>query len=299
MASFPPVQSVVRAMQLLQALNTRPVSTIDVLHKQTGIPKPSLVRLLQTFAEIGVVRHAPQHGAYLLTSRVCSLASGYHGEPKVVEASAPLLDDLTKRIKWPAALAMYEDNAVFVRYSTIPISPLALLHSTIDMRLSLVSRALGRAYLAFCDNDEQDFLLTALQSSKYPEDHCAQDADSIRRVLDEVRRDGYAKRDPGVRPVSHTIAVPVLYANRVQASIGITFFASTLSVPQAVERYLDDLLDTADRIAAALSQMQPSSSPSRRDSRSAAASTPRVLRDRSAGEPAGRAVALAEHEPLC
>jgi DNA-binding IclR family transcriptional regulator len=48
MASFPPVQSVVRALDVLDALNRRPISTIDDLHGQTGIPKPSIVRLLQT-----------------------------------------------------------------------------------------------------------------------------------------------------------------------------------------------------------------------------------------------------------
>ena len=60
MASFPPVQSVVRAIELLQALNRQPVSTIDVLHRQTGFPKPSIVRLLQTLESKGLVRHAPR-----------------------------------------------------------------------------------------------------------------------------------------------------------------------------------------------------------------------------------------------
>ena len=43
--------------------------------------------------------------------------------------------------------AVLENNAMVVRYSTIPLSPLAMRHSTINVRLSLVSRAIGRAYL--------------------------------------------------------------------------------------------------------------------------------------------------------
>ena len=82
MASFPPVQSVVRAIELLQALNRQPVSTVDMLHRQTGFPKPSIVRLLQTLEAKGLVRHAPQPGAYFLTSGVTTLSSGYHSEPQ-------------------------------------------------------------------------------------------------------------------------------------------------------------------------------------------------------------------------
>ena len=96
MASFPPVQAVVRAIELLQALNRQPVSTVDALHRQTGFPKPSIVRLLQTLESKGLVRHAPQPGAYYLTSGVATLSSGYHSEPRVVEAAAQPMDALTK-----------------------------------------------------------------------------------------------------------------------------------------------------------------------------------------------------------
>lgn len=53
MASFPPVEAVVRTLRVLEALNTYPVVGIAQLHRQTGIPKPSLVRLLQTLAGEG------------------------------------------------------------------------------------------------------------------------------------------------------------------------------------------------------------------------------------------------------
>ena len=115
MSSSPPVRSVVRALDLLQALNRQAVSTLDVLYAQTRIPKPTLVRLLQTFESRGIVKHAPQHGAYFLTSGVRSLSSGYHSEPMIVEAAAPLMDALTLRVKWPMAVAMLEDSAMVVR----------------------------------------------------------------------------------------------------------------------------------------------------------------------------------------
>lgn len=256
MASFPPVQSVVRAIELLQALNRQPVSTIDVLHRQTGFPKPSIVRLLQTLEAKGLVRHAPQPGAYYLTSGVATLSSGYHSEPRVVEAAAQLMDALTKKIKWPLALAVFDGDAVVVRYSTIPNSPLSLLHSSLNMRLSLVSRALGRAYLAFCTREEQAMLLATLEKSDRPEDAPARDRQAIRRVLAEIRKRGYALRDPSVRPVSNTLALPVQERGRPIASIGLTWFASTMAPDEAVARYLGDLGELAAAVTLRLAQLE-------------------------------------------
>jgi len=247
-ASFPPVQSVVRALALLRALNRQPVSTIDGLHKQTGIPKPSLVRMLQTLAAEGLVVHAPQYGAYQLTAEVTSLSSGYHSEPRLVEAARPVAEAITREIKWPVALAILDVDAMVVRYSTIPNSPLALLHSTLNMRLSLVSRALGRAYFAFCAPGERDALVEILKLSGNPEDAPARDARAIRRIVTETREHGYALREPGVRPVSGTLAIPVFEGKRVTASLGITWFASTLNNEQAVERYLPRLQAAAAEI---------------------------------------------------
>lgn len=244
-----------RTIRLLQALNRQPISPLDTLHRQTGIPKPSLVRLLQTLIHLGLVRHAPQHGAYFLTSAVRSLASGYHHTPHAIEAAAPVLDALTDRIKWPSALAMLEGDAAVVRYSTIPRSPLSLLHSTLGKSLSLVARALGRACLAFCDPVARDALIEALQANpNTEEDLLARDTDALRRALEDIRRQGYALRDPTIRPVSNTLAVPVFENDQVVASIGITFFSSTLSGQQAVQRYLADLQQAAHTITAMLAQ---------------------------------------------
>ncbi|MBL8385016.1 MAG: DNA-binding transcriptional regulator [Burkholderiales bacterium] len=252
MPSFPPVQSVVRAIELLQALNRQPVSTIDALHRQTGIPKPSLVRLLQTFEAKGLVRHAPQPGAYLLASGVATLTAGYHGEPLAVEVAAPLLDAAAGELKWPLTLAVVDGDAVVVRYSTIPKSPLSFLHSSIGMRLSMASQALGRAVLAHCTRQEQRLLLEALARSSRAEDALARDGAAMRRMIAETRRRGYALRDASVRPESNTLALPVFDGRRPVASIGLTWFASTMTPEEAVRRYLPRLRGLAAEVTAGL-----------------------------------------------
>ena len=255
MASFPPVNSVVRALNLLRSLNDSPVSTIDKLHVQTKIPKSTIVRLLQTLEAQGLVRHAPQHGAYCLTAEVNKLSSGYHGAPRLIEASASQLDDMTRQVKWPMAIAVPASDAVSICYSTIPLSPLSLHHSSIGMRLSLVSRALGRAYLAFCDADERDALINIVKKSNDSEDLPARDDAAMAAMLQKVREQGLATRDPHVRTVSNTLAVPILEGSRVVASVGLTFIASAMTQDEAIRRHHHDLVELSAAITRRLASL--------------------------------------------
>lgn len=255
MASFPPVRSVERAIELLQCLNRQPISTLDLLHRQTGLPKPSLVRLLQTLVARGLVNHAPQHGAYYLTSAVHTLSCGYHSEPRIIEAAAPVADAFTARFKWPVAVAVFDTDAVIVHYSTIAQSPLSLLHSSINMRLSLVTRALGRAYLAFCPPDEQKIILNLVARSADAEDKSAGDLSAVMAMLGDVRKRGYALRNPTVRPVSNTLALPIFENGHVVASFGLTWFSSALSLEDAVNTLYPAMKAAADKISVRLTTL--------------------------------------------
>lgn len=230
------VRSVERAIDLLRALNQQPVSTLDGLHKQTGLPKSSIVRLLRTLEAKGLVNQSLEYGKYHLTSEVRSLSSGFHHEPRIVEAGSKIADSLTEKIKWPLAIAVFDRDAVVIRYSTIPHSPLSLLHSSVNMRLSLVSKALGRAYLAYCSSEEQNLILQILQNSTDPEDALAKQPEKIMRILEVTRAHGYALREPVNKAVSASLAVPIFDNGRVFASLAVTWFASVMNDEQAAEK---------------------------------------------------------------
>jgi IclR family mhp operon transcriptional activator len=255
MPAAAPVNVVVRALQILRALNRQPVSTLDALHRQTAIPKPTIVRLLQTLQGEGLVQHAPQYGAYYLTSGVTALSSGYHSEPRIVEASSTVADGLTTDLKWPVSVAVPDGEAMVVRYSTIPQSPLSFFHSTINMRISLLTQALGRAYLAFCGPQEQEALIELIAHSSHEDQQMAGGADPVRAMLAEVRARGYALRDPRIRPESSTIAVPVFEGPRVVATLGLTWFSSAVSVTDSLDRFLPPLQRGSAAITQALAAL--------------------------------------------
>ena len=242
------IRSVERAIDVLQALNRRPLSTLHDLHRDTGLPKPSIVRLLRTLEAKGLAAQSSSYGAYQLLSRVKSLASGFHHEPQIVEVAEELMIDFTRQEGWPLSLALFDLNAMVVRACTIRFTALSLEHAAINRRLSLLTHAMGRAYLSFSAENERAILLSILRSQR-SESAALADEPGIATMIAQVRERGYALRDPLLNPRSSTLAVPVFENGRIVATLGFTWIAAAMTVDQAVERFMPGVMDIARDIS--------------------------------------------------
>jgi IclR family mhp operon transcriptional activator len=257
MGSEVPVESVRRAFELLEELNRQRVNSIHHLHRATGLPKSTIVRLLETLSALGYVVNDRRQGGYQVTSQVHSLSCGFHADPLVVEAGRPWAIEFTRRQQWPVALAVLDRDAVVVRFSTIADSPVSPFHATLNMRLQLLTRALGRAYLAFCPASERDLILEFLEASSDPEDAAAQDRPSVLTMLARVRAAGFAERSLLVEPKSSsTLAVPIMRGTAVLATLGMTYFTSSMPKAQAIGRYVPLLKELAKNIQKSVGAVQ-------------------------------------------
>ncbi|MEX3010676.1 DNA-binding transcriptional regulator [Hoeflea sp. TYP-13] len=226
MTSFSNIKSVERTLKVLHQLNRRPITTIQMLHLDTGLPSPTLVRILETLENLGYVKNVGRRVGYTLTEKIVELSTGFHGFPVIYERAGKILSDLTDRLLWPAALATLDEDAMVVRLSTIPQSPLSHAHSTLQKRLDMLTRAHGRAYLAFCPQEERGRLLALLVKNGHSHMSVKDLEARMRPILNRVRRLGYAVRDHEIDPQTTTIAVPVPLENKVISTIGLTFFRS-------------------------------------------------------------------------
>jgi IclR family mhp operon transcriptional activator len=249
MPSFKPVRSVVRALEVLSLINRDRGSTIADLHRDIGLPKPTLVRLLETLAAVGYVAKDPGRNEYRVTHLVERLSVGFYGSPLIVEAARDDALDLTRRLKWPITVAILDNDAMVVLYSTVPESPIAPGRPPAFSRYRLLTRAHGLSFLAFCSDEQRELIVASLVKSQHPEDRIANAPANIARLIAQTRKLGYAFRDPRVEPkLSSSMAVPIMAEGEPIGSLGLTYYTSAMGRAAAARRYVPELQKAARSI---------------------------------------------------
>ncbi len=251
MPSFKPVRSVVRALEVLSLINRDRGSSIADLHRDIGLPKPTLVRLLETLSSVGYVAKDRGRKEYRVTHLVERLSVGFYGSPLIVEGARSDALDLTRRLKWPITVAVFDNDAMVVLYSTVPESPIAPGRPPAFSRYRMLTRAHGRAFLAFCSKEQRELIVASLLKSKHPEDRLGNSNSpaSIARIIAETRKQGYAFRDPRVEPrLSSSLSVPIMASGEAIGSLGLTYYTSAMTRAEAARRYVPEMQNAARSI---------------------------------------------------
>lgn len=246
------IQPVIRALQVLEALNQQRVTPLSLLHEQTGLPKSTLVRLLDTLITGGYVERVSRVAGYALAERVLQLTGGFRHSDKIVEASRPFLSALTAQHKWPLALGTPADDVMLVRISTRAESPFASDKEFLGRRVSMLLSALGRAYFSFCDEDTRETLMKLMRSSRARRNAMAKDERAVKRLVTQIREHGYATTAPAPNDLLAGFAVPLIKDGRPIAAITLRYYGSVMNEAEAAKRFLRPMQDAAAAIAAGL-----------------------------------------------
>jgi len=250
--SYPPVKSVSRALDVLLALNRLRIASVTAIHEETGFPKSTIVRMLETLRAEGYVARDNLCGGYRVTSRVQKLNAGYPGISQLIEVARPLAIELTHRLKWPIGIGVIDGDAIAIKFWTGTISPWSHTNTVLGLRPDLVTTAMGRAYLAYCPTEERDRHLKHLREDP-ARGFGADEEREFRALLDAVRRDGYATRDPRTKPYrTTTLAVPIREGDDVRGLVSISIFTTAIPREKIVEQVVVPLQEMIARIEHAL-----------------------------------------------
>jgi IclR family mhp operon transcriptional activator len=235
-----------RGLEILEALNRPDVRHVRQLHRLTGLPKPTIVRLLDSLVGLGFVARMPG-GGYEVTGRVMALSHGHGNTQRLLKAAGPALESLRRGCAWPADLAIADFDAMrVVDVGNGPGSP--LLNRTPGYKLPMAGSALGRAYLAFCPKEERAELMARLA-----EDMAAagegQHFRALTALLSSVRRKGIATRDCVRGKATRVVAKPVLVGDRVVACLSIVVGANAMSLDDMERVFAAPLASAAQAIA--------------------------------------------------
>jgi IclR family mhp operon transcriptional activator len=243
------VNSLLKGLKVLEELNRQNGATLNVLAKVTGFPRGTTYRLLETLRDGKYITKDTNSGTYALTNAVQGLADGYSEEAWIRAVAVPHMDELGKRVLWPLSIATPSGLSMLVRETTDNNSPLTMSRVPIGLRMPMEASATGRVYLAFCPREHRDTLLEQIAKSPTPaREVFIRDRRALSEVLPQARKAGYAIVD-GMNGVSN-LAVPIFSNDRVIACLSLRYFTRSLKASAAVEKYLQNLKDTAQSIGA-------------------------------------------------
>jgi IclR family mhp operon transcriptional activator len=235
------VDPVRRSFALVEALSRRPQGTISDLASETGMPRPTVVRLLKTLIELGYVTRISRSLGYRLTDRVLGLAQGVRFIDHLVDAAAPHMRRFTRQHGWPLYLGTISHRAITIRFTTAPESPMSFERSALQRRSPILSGALGRVWLAFCSDEERRATLRDLG--------VRHDA-TLDAALARIRRQGHAFTVLERPARLQGIAVAIRRRGRVLGCISMRFTRSAMNEAAAGARYGPPLRALAADIAA-------------------------------------------------
>jgi IclR family mhp operon transcriptional activator len=250
------VNSVIRALNVLEALNRQRVTSLETLHQATALPKATLVRLLETLICAGYVLRVSRREGYALAHGVLRLSAGLRHRDLVVDVAQPLLDAFTRAQKWQVSLATSETDCMLVRLTTRHISPFSREENFLNRRVSMLMSAVGRAYLAACAAEEREVILRSLAAAGEPE-AIGEGLARTQAVLERTRRNGYATIGRPRDNPTRSFAVPIMEADAPESPLGaiaMFYYRTAMTEPQATQRYLEPMRELADQIALALAR---------------------------------------------
>ena len=255
------VQGLARGLAVLEVMNAHSGARASVadLSRETGLHRTTVKRLLETLRHVGYVRYTAESNSYCLAFRVRRLSENFRDESWIVDVAVPLMRKLTAKILWPSDLVTPEEDELVVRDTTHPLSPLSFSTGAFGTHMPILRSAVGRAYLAFCPEEERQVLLKMLRERGDEQGDRARDVRYVRRLVESTRTRGYSvnERGEGVGQGRFgAIAMPIRLDGRVLGCLNIVFLLRAVSCRQIVELFLLDLQATVVQIEAGITRLQ-------------------------------------------
>jgi IclR family transcriptional regulator, mhp operon transcriptional activator len=244
-----PIRSFARGLAVLSALNRHGRATAVTLARETGVPRATVYRLLQTLLDDGYVGRGTADERFQLQLKVRSLSEGFEDEQWISGIAGPLLEELTRRISWPCDVTTLEGLKMVVHDTTHRIAPLSIDRNMVGQKLPILGSASGLAYIAFAPKEEHGALLALLAQSNDPRDRLARDADQVSHLIATTRRRGYGLRQGGqIWPHTGSLALPIRVGRRLLGCINMIWMARVLTAKEGVSRCLEPLRETKEII---------------------------------------------------
>lgn len=244
------IDALSRGLIVMHAIEESSAVTLAQLHWQTGIPKPSLLRILKTLIDSGWVVRNELERRYVPAAAPGDASPAAQWRASLSALAAPIRANLEKRVPWPTDLAVRDGTTMLILDAHRPINSLAVNYRVLGFRPMMQISSLGRCYLAFCGEDERRDIVAQLSRSANLPDRSSLREDALQRLVSNGRSRGYCTRDPSELGSESperfgAISVPVFAGNRLLASLSCSWLPRVTDEAHIVAHHLPALCDAA------------------------------------------------------
>jgi len=242
------MSSLARGLAVIRAFSQqRRELTIAQLSHRTDIPRAAVRRCLYTLGKLGYV--GTEDGrTYALRPRILALGHAYLSSTPLATAVQPLLDQISDELHESSSMAVLEGDEILYIARSSTTTRLMSIDLGLGSRLPAYCTSMGRVLLADLPPAQLDRYLSRVKLTRLTNRTVSTTAE-LKRVLAEVRRDGYAIVDQELEIGLRSIAVPVKdYRGRVAAAINISVQAARVSSAEMEKTFLPALRAAADEL---------------------------------------------------
>jgi IclR family pca regulon transcriptional regulator len=246
------MSSLARGLAVIRAFSQqRRELTIAQLSHRTDIPRAAVRRCLYTLAKLGYV--GTEDGrTYALRPRILALGHAYLSSTPLATAVQPLLDQISDALHESSSMAVLEGDEILYIARSSTTTRLMSIDLGLGSRLPAYCTSMGRVLLADLPPVQLDQYLSRVKLTRLT-NRTVSTAAELKRVLAEVRRDGYAIVDQELEIGLRSIAVPVKdAAARCVAAINVGTQSARVSVAEMQARFLAPLQAAASELSVLL-----------------------------------------------
>ena len=178
------------------------------LSEGTGIPKPTVSRLVATLLASGLLRKAANSERFELGPGVMAFASAFLRNMDFRALARPHMYRFAEKVGVSVHLGV-RDRLEMVLVETVrPFSAAIVMRIGVGGRLGLARSALGRAYMAALDNNSRESLIASLKISSG--DRWPDDAARLGPAIAHFMAHGYTISLGEWHPDINAIAMPIV-----------------------------------------------------------------------------------------
>ncbi len=241
------VRSLIRGLEVLEAINRANGANVREVAKVTGLNRGTVYRLLESLCDEGFLDRRANSNGYWLSKRVPGLSVGYRSDAWVSQIAEPALQKLTQTFDWPVSLLIPMDTRMIVLAHTEHLSPVTFRIRDLGLSMSMFNTSSGLTYLAFASTRSKT---TLLESGAQDAERKGVSATVLRRSLGEIAKRGYHIVDSPDRGTA--LSVPVMVGEASFGVISLRYFTTAMTHGAAVRKYLGALKHAAAELGQAL-----------------------------------------------